>query len=53
MAVECVKTPAEPVGRQDFMMCPVCAAHDPWPPTRSDDGTTTCRKCGSRFPITE
>jgi len=34
------------------MKCPNCAAEDATPPT-SDNGTTTCPKCGHRFPIDE
>jgi len=35
------------------MRCPNCGADDPWPPTASDDGTTTCPKCGHRFPVSD
>jgi len=35
------------------MLCPNCGAEDPWPPTVSDDGTTTCPKCGHRFPVSD
>jgi hypothetical protein len=35
------------------MVCPNCGALDPYPPTVSDDGTTTCPKCGHRFPVTD
>lgn len=34
------------------MRCPNCGAHDP-EPFRSDDGTTTCPRCGHRFPLDE
>jgi hypothetical protein len=34
------------------MKCPNCQAIDPTPPL-SDNGTTTCPKCGHRFPIDE
>jgi hypothetical protein len=30
----------------------MCQALDPTPP-RSDNGTTTCPKCGHRFPVDE
>jgi DNA-directed RNA polymerase subunit RPC12/RpoP len=40
----------EPSG---FMACPNCGAHDPFPPTRSDNATTTCPKCGHRFPVSD
>jgi hypothetical protein len=33
------------------MVCPNCGAHDPRPPTVSDDGTTTCPRCAHRFPV--
>jgi hypothetical protein len=35
------------------MKCPNCGAEDPPPPTMSDNQTTTCPKCGHRFPIDE
>jgi hypothetical protein len=35
------------------MNCPNCGAEDPPPPTLSDNQTTTCPKCGHRFPIEE
>lgn len=35
------------------MVCPVCGATDPLPPTVSDNATTTCPKCGSRFPVSD
>ncbi len=35
------------------LVCPNCGAHDPYPPTVSDDGTTTCPKCGHRFPVSD
>jgi uncharacterized Zn-finger protein len=35
------------------MICPNCGAHDPYPPTMSDDGTTTCPECGHRFPVND
>jgi hypothetical protein len=35
------------------MLCPNCGAHDPYPPTVSDDRTTTCPRCAYRFPVTE
>ncbi len=34
------------------MNCPACGANDPTPPP-SDDGTTTCPRCGHRFPVDE
>lgn len=34
------------------MRCPNCLADDPKPPP-SDNGTTTCPKCGHRFPVDE
>jgi hypothetical protein len=34
------------------MKCPSCQAIDPTPPL-SDNGTTTCARCGHRFPIDE
>ncbi len=34
------------------MMCPNCGANDP-SPVPSDNGTTTCPRCGHRFPIEE
>lgn len=34
------------------MNCPNCGADDPIPPP-SDNGTTTCPRCGHRFPIDE
>jgi hypothetical protein len=34
------------------MKCPNCQSNDPTPPA-SDNGTTTCPKCGHRFPIDE
>jgi len=34
------------------MRCPNCDAEDP-APLPSDDNTTTCPRCGHRFPITE
>jgi uncharacterized paraquat-inducible protein A len=34
------------------MRCPNCQAWDPTPPL-SDNGTTTCPKCGHRFPVEE
>jgi hypothetical protein len=34
------------------MKCPNCQALDPTPPP-SDNGTTTCPKCGHRFPLDE
>jgi hypothetical protein len=34
------------------MKCPNCQAEDPTPPL-SDNGTTTCPKCGHRFPVEE
>ena len=34
------------------MKCPNCLADDPTPPP-SDNGTTTCPKCGHRFPVDE
>jgi hypothetical protein len=37
---------------RDVMRCPNCQALDPTPP-RSDNGTTTCPKCGHRFPVDE
>ena len=33
------------------MVCPNCGAHDPRPATVSDDATTTCPRCGHRFPV--
>jgi uncharacterized paraquat-inducible protein A len=38
--------------RSDTMKCPNCQAWDPTPPL-SDNGTTTCPRCGHRFPIDE
>lgn len=35
------------------MICPNCGADDPFPPTESDNATTTCPKCGHRFPVTD
>jgi uncharacterized paraquat-inducible protein A len=35
------------------MKCPNCGVKDPPPPTLSDNQTTTCPKCGHRFPIDE
>jgi hypothetical protein len=35
------------------MKCPNCGAEDPPPPTKSDNQTTTCPKCGHRFSIDE
>jgi hypothetical protein len=37
----------------DSMICPNCGARDPFPPTESDNATTTCPKCGHRFPVTD
>ena len=34
------------------MKCPNCLADDPTP-LASDNGTTTCPKCGHRFPVDE
>lgn len=34
------------------MLCPNCGANDP-APVPSDNGTTTCPRCGHRFPIEE
>jgi uncharacterized Zn finger protein (UPF0148 family) len=34
------------------MRCPNCQALDPTPPL-SDNGTTTCPRCGHRFPVDE
>jgi len=34
------------------MKCPNCLADDPTPPP-SDNGTTTCPRCGHRFPVDE
>lgn len=34
------------------MRCPNCGADDPKPPP-SDNGTTTCPRCGHRFPVDE
>jgi hypothetical protein len=34
------------------MRCPNCQGLDPTPPL-SDNGTTTCPKCGHRFPVDE
>ena len=34
------------------MRCPNCQALDPAPPP-SDNGTTTCPKCGHRFAVDE
>ena len=35
------------------MICPSCGAHDLYPPTVSDDGTTTCPRCSHRFPVND
>lgn len=35
------------------MVCPDCGSADPFPPTVSDDATTTCPKCGCRFPVND
>lgn len=35
------------------MVCPNCGAEDPFPPTESDNATTTCPKCGHRFPVSD
>ncbi len=35
------------------MTCPSCGAQDPFPETGSDDGTTTCLRCGHRFPVSD
>jgi uncharacterized paraquat-inducible protein A len=32
--------------------CPNCQGRDPTPPL-SDNGTTTCPRCGHRFPVDE
>lgn len=32
------------------MNCPNCGTNDP-PPVSTDNGTTTCPRCGHRFPI--
>ena len=45
--------PAQRYDADEFMICPVCGAHDSWPPTKSDDATTTCPRCGSRFPVSD
>lgn len=37
----------------DTMVCPSCGATDPFPPTESDNATTTCPKCGHRFPVSD
>ena len=34
------------------MRCPNCQADDP-KPLPSDNGTTTCPRCGHRFPVDE
>jgi hypothetical protein len=34
-----------------IMVCPNCGAEDTLPPTVSDNATTTCPKCGHRFPV--
>jgi uncharacterized paraquat-inducible protein A len=34
------------------MKCPNCQTIDPTPPL-SDNGTTTCPRCGHRFPVEE
>lgn len=35
------------------MVCPNCGSSDPFPPTVSDNATTTCPKCGYRFPVND
>lgn len=35
------------------MVCPNCGAKDPYPPTESDNATTTCPRCGHRFPVSD
>jgi len=35
------------------MRCPSCGADDPFPPTESDNATTTCPRCGHRFPVSD
>ncbi len=35
------------------MVCPSCGATDPFPPTESDNATTTCPRCGHRFPVSD
>jgi len=48
-----VTTPLEVPQPVEFMVCPNCGTHDPFPPTESDDATTTCPKCGHRFPVSD
>jgi hypothetical protein len=38
-------------GSAGGMVCPNCGARDPFPPTKSDNATTTCPACGHRFPV--
>ena len=45
--------PSNPPSTGDVMVCPNCGQDDPFPPTQSDDGTTTCPKCGHRFPVSD
>lgn len=60
-AIDAVPVPRRPAqlaaapGHDDAvfsMRCPNCGADDPTPPP-SDNGTTTCPRCGHRFPIEE
>ncbi len=37
----------------DEMVCPNCETFVPFPPTISDNETTTCPHCGHRFPISD
>jgi Zn finger protein HypA/HybF involved in hydrogenase expression len=41
------------VEQTGVMVCPNCGADDPFPPTESDNATTTCPKCGHRFPVSD
>ena len=43
----------EPLGPEGFMVCPSCGTHDRFPERESDDATTSCPKCGHRFPVND
>jgi len=50
---EDVKAPMIDSRPANTMRCPSCGANDPFPPTESDNATTTCPKCGHRFPVSD